>query len=151
MTRKMAAHTASGVPTPAQATIRPKLAMVEYASTRLALLCEMAMKEARQNVRPPMSTTMAEATGKTKNSGESLMSRKQPAFTMVEECRSALVGVGATIAPKSHVWNGICAAFVMPANASSATGKTNTPAAAGLATAVFAAVSKNTLNRRDSP
>ena len=49
---------------------------------------------------------------------------------MVEECRSALVGVGATIAPRSHVWNGICAAFVIPANASRATGKTNTPAAA---------------------
>ncbi len=59
---------------------------------------------------------------------------------MVEECRSALVGVGATIAPRSHVWNGICAAFVIPANASRATGKTNTPAAAGSATAAFAAV-----------
>ena len=49
--------------------------------------------------------------------GESLTSRNTPAFTIVEECRSAEVGVGATIAPRSHVWKGICAALVMPANA----------------------------------
>ena len=41
---------------------------------------------------------------------------------MVDECRSADVGVGATIAPRSQVWKGICAAFVSPANASSVTG-----------------------------
>ena len=47
-TRNVAAHTASGVPTPAQATMRPRLAIVEYASTRLALVCEMAMNAAQQ-------------------------------------------------------------------------------------------------------
>ena len=45
------------------------------------------------------------------------MSKNTPALTMVEECRSAEVGVGATMAPSSQVWNGICAALVMPANA----------------------------------
>ena len=43
--RKQAAHAASGVPTPAQAVIRPRFAMVEYASTRLALVCEMAKEK----------------------------------------------------------------------------------------------------------
>lgn len=111
----------------------------------------MAMKEAKQNVRPPTSTTMADATGKTRNSCESLISRKQPAFTMVEECRSALVGVGATIAPRSHVWNGHLRRLRHAGEREQRHGKTNTPAAAGLVVAVFAAVSKNTLNRRDSP
>lgn len=42
---------------------------------------------------------------------------------MVEECKSAEVGVGATMAPRSQVWNGICAALVMPAKASAVTAK----------------------------
>ncbi len=80
------------------------------------------MNEHSRNVRPPTSITMTAGTGLTRKQGASFTSRNTPAFTMVEECRSALVGVGATIAPSSHVWNGICAAFVMPANASSTTG-----------------------------
>ena len=130
--RKSAAHTASGVPTPAQAVIRPRLAMVEYASTRLALVCETAMNEHSANVRPPTRMTMRPGVA-AKNppwadmvpaymTGASFTSRNTPAFTMVEECRSALVGVGATMAPRSHVWKGICAAFVRPANASAHTG-----------------------------
>ena len=43
---------------------------------------------------------------------------------MVEEWSRADVGVGATIAPRSQVWNGIWAAFVRPANASAVTGST---------------------------
>lgn len=42
---------------------------------------------------------------------------------MVEECNSAEVGVGATMAPRSQVWNGICAALVMPAKARAVTAK----------------------------
>ncbi len=63
---------------------------------------------------------------------------------MVEKCRSALVGEGPPIAPRSHVWKGIWAALVMPANAS-ATAKTNTQAAAGLGDAHHFI---NTLNDR---
>ena len=95
------------MPTPAQATIRPRLAIVEYASTRLALVCEMAMKLHSRKVRPPTRMVMTAATGQTRKIGESLMSRKTPALTMVDEWRSAEVGVGATIAPSSQVWNGI--------------------------------------------
>ena len=40
-------------------------------------------------------------------SGASFSTMNTPALTMVDECRSADVGVGATIAPRSHVWNGI--------------------------------------------
>ena len=106
-TRNVAAHTASGVPTPAQATMRPRLAMVEYANTRFALACEMAMKLHSRKVKPPTRMVMTAATGQTRKIGESLMSKKTPALTMVDECRSAEVGVGATIAPSSQVWNGI--------------------------------------------
>ena len=130
--RNAAAQTASGVPTPAQATIRPRLAMVEYASTRLALVCEMAMNEQSANVMPPTSTVMMAGTDASSPpcgakepaymTGESLTSKNTPALTMVEECRSAEVGVGATMAPRSHVWKGICAAFVSPASASAVTG-----------------------------
>ena len=52
------AQTASGVPTPAHATISPRLAMVEYASTRLPLLWEMAAMDASRNVTPPTVMTM---------------------------------------------------------------------------------------------
>ena len=126
-TRNVAAHTASGVPTPAQATIRPRFAMVEYASTRFALDCEMAMNEQKRNVSPPTRMTMTEGTGHASMMGANLTSRNTPAFTIVEECSNAEVGVGATMAPSSHVWNGICAAFVRPANASAVTGSTTTP------------------------
>ena len=43
---------------------------------------------------------------------------------MVDECSRALVGVGATIAPSSQVWNGICAALVRAASDSRTTGLT---------------------------
>ena len=122
--RNAAAQTASGVPTPAQAVMRPRFAIVEYASTRLALLCEMAMNEHSANVMPPTSTTITDGTGHTRNTGASFTSRNTPALTMVDEWSSAEVGVGATMAPSSHVWNGICAAFVRPANASAHTGST---------------------------
>ena len=47
-----------------------------------------------------------------------------PALTMVDECSNAEVGVGATIAPSSQVWKGICAAFVMPAKLKQVSGRT---------------------------
>ena len=106
--------------------------MVEYASTRLALVWLMAMNEHSMNVMPPTRTTMSEGAAASSPpcadmvpaymTGASFTSKNTPAFTMVEECRSAEVGVGATMAPRSHVWKGICAAFVRPANASALTG-----------------------------
>jgi hypothetical protein len=44
-------------------------------------------------------------------------------FTIVEECSNALTGVGATMAPKSQLENGICAPFIKAAIAINATGK----------------------------
>ena len=44
---------------------------------------------------------------------------------MVDECSRALVGVGATMAPSSQAWNGICAALVRAASDSSRTGSTS--------------------------
>ena len=67
----------------------------------------MAMKLARQNVMPPTRMTIMEGVTETAKTGASLMRRNTPAFTMVELCSNALVGVGATMAPSSHVWNGI--------------------------------------------
>ena len=84
-TRNAAAQTASGVPTPAQAAMRPRLAMVEYASTRLALLWLMAMNEQSRNVNPPTRMTMTAGTTLAIRTGASLMSRNTPAFTMVDE------------------------------------------------------------------
>ena len=68
--------------------------MVEYASTRLALLCEMAMNEHSANVMPPTSTTITDGTGHTRNTGASLTSRNTPALTMVDEWSSARGGRG---------------------------------------------------------
>ena len=72
------------------------------ASTRLALDCEMAMNEHSAKVMPPTSMTMTAGAGDTWNTGASFTSRKTPAFTMVEECNSAEVGVGATMRPEAR-------------------------------------------------
>ena len=58
MMRKMAAHTAPSVPTPAHATMSPRLEMVEYASTRLALDWLMAASAAKRKVAMPTVMTM---------------------------------------------------------------------------------------------
>ena len=47
--------------------------------------------------------------------GESFRTMNTPALTMVDECRRADVGVGATMAPRSHVCTGIWAALTIPA------------------------------------
>ena len=78
--RNMPAQMASGVPTPAQAVIRPRLAIVEYASTRFALLWEMAMNEHSRNVMPPTSTTMTLGTSETANTGASLQQQEDARF-----------------------------------------------------------------------
>ena len=57
------------------------------------------------------------------------MSMNTPALTMVEECSKAEVGVGATMAPKSQVWKGICAALVMPAKLKQVSGNTTSAGA----------------------
>ena len=75
------------------------------------------MNEQSAKVMPPTSMTITEGAGATWKMGASFTSRNTPAFTMVDECSRALVGVGATMAPRSQVWKGICAAFVMPAKA----------------------------------
>ena len=67
----------------------------------------MAINEHRAKVSPPTSTTITEGTKLTAKIGESFTSKNTPALTIVEECSRADVGVGATIAPSSHVWKGI--------------------------------------------
>ena len=52
--------------------------------------------------------------------GDRRSRRKTPALTIVLEWRSAEVGDGAYIAPRSHDENGIWALFVIPASASRA-------------------------------
>ena len=83
------------------------------------------MKEHSTKVMPPMPTTIADATGYSRYSGAIFTSRKTPALTMVDECSRALVGVGATMAPSSQRWKGICAALVRPAMDSSMSGMTS--------------------------
>ena len=63
------------------------------------------MHEPKMKVIPPTNGTILPVIVPV-ISGASLIIRKTPAFTMVLECRSADVGVGATIAPRSHDENG---------------------------------------------
>ena len=121
MSRKMAAQIAPSLPTPAQATMRPRLEMVEYASTRLAL--DWLMAASAQNRKVAMPTVITRKPGMLKpRQGEILMSRKTPALTIVDECSNADVGVGATMAPRSQLWKGICAALVNAASANRSKG-----------------------------
>ena len=74
-----------------------------------------------RKVKPPTRATIFPARVSL-ITGASLMSRYTPALTIVALCKSADVGVGATIAPRSHFENGSSADFVIAANASRMTG-----------------------------
>lgn len=108
----MPAARARGVPTPAHMNMRPRLPMVEYASTRLALLCVIASRDVARNDRPPTRAMTAEKAGSPWKDEVMRRTRKAPRFTMVDECSKADTGVGATMAPSSQDWNGSCADFV---------------------------------------
>ena len=57
-------------------------------------------------------TTTGRHRSRSANAGARRATRYTPALTIVAECRYALTGVGATIAPGSQAWNGICADLV---------------------------------------
>ena len=59
--RSIAAQTVSSVPTPAQAVMRPRFEIVEYASTFLPSLTVTANRLAIKNVKPPTSATIIPA------------------------------------------------------------------------------------------
>ena len=80
----------------------------------------MAAQEAKKNVMPPTNMVIMPAWF-APSSGHNLIIRNTPAFTMVEECSSAEVGVGATIAPSSQPEKGIMAALVKPQKTNRAT------------------------------
>ena len=71
---RMAAHTVSSTPMPAQATISPRLETVEKASTFLASFWAIAIMLAAMKVKPPMKATMAPVSVPY-NAGERRMSR----------------------------------------------------------------------------
>ena len=132
--RRMAAHTASCIPTPAQAVISPRLDIVEYARTFFPSSWEIASMEVTRKVKPPIVVTIVPARLPSM-AGARRISRYTPALTIVAECRSALVGVGATIAPRSQPEKGSCALLVSPANARKTTGINASPAFASELTA----------------
>ena len=76
--------------------------------------------DVRRKVNPPTVITMYPAMFPCRR-GESFRRMNTPALTIVDECSSADVGVGATMAPSSHVWKGICADLTIPARQSRAT------------------------------
>ena len=69
-----AAQTVSSSPMPAQATIRPRLEMVENASTFLPSFWAMAIMLAARKVNPPIKLTMTPAVVPA-SAGASRMSR----------------------------------------------------------------------------
>ena len=56
--KNTAAQMVSWYPAPAQATIKPKFEIVEYANTFLPSLCEIARQDATKNVNPPQRYTI---------------------------------------------------------------------------------------------
>ena len=114
--RKTAAQTVSSAPMPVHPTISPRFDIVENASTFLASFWAIAIILAMINVKPPILDTIR-PTIFPSSAGDIRISRYTPALTMVALCSSALEGVGATMAPRSHVENGSWADFVMPARA----------------------------------
>ena len=102
---------------PAQATINPKLEIVENASTFFASFWAMAIKEVMIKVKPPIKLTMVPQRVPFK-AGARRINKYTPALTMVALCSRALEGVGATMAPNSQVEKGSWALLVNPARQS---------------------------------
>src|SRR5699024_3744780 len=117
------AQIVSSAPMPAQATIRPRLEMVENARTFLPSFWAMAIMLAAMKVKPPMKATVIPVMV-LHSAGDRRMRRYTPALTMVALCSRALDGVGATMAPSSQEEKGSCADLVRPAKASMTTGMT---------------------------
>jgi|GEM_PF-4127984 len=86
---------------------------------RLPLDWPRARPVATQKVKPP-ATARQSAKALPAKAGAKRRTMYTPALTMVEECRRAETGVGATMAPSSQLWKGSCAALVKPARAMSA-------------------------------
>ena len=115
------ATTVTGVPTAPIMIIRASRAMVEWASIRLKLSCDKALMAEAIKTKPvrPMITM---ATGVSFSAGDKRSIIKGAIFTMVEECSKALTGVGATMAPSSHLLKGSCAPLIKAAILNRASG-----------------------------
>ena len=90
----------------------PSWETVLKASSSFASTCRIALAPPRIIVVPPQSTTIQRHTSRSPKIGDIRAISTMPAFTIVAECRYALTGVGAAIAPGSQKWNGNCADFV---------------------------------------
>ena len=101
------------VPMPNTATMKPSWLTVPKASSSLRSYWRRARSPPATIVtRPTPITTGRHQSTSTANAGDRRATRYTPAFTIVAEWRYALTGVGATIAPGSHEWNGYCADLV---------------------------------------
>src|SRR4051794_33908907 len=66
----------------------------------------------KRKVQLPAINTIGRHTVIAAKAGDSTATRNIPAFTIVAECRYALTGVGAAMAPGNQAWNGYWADLV---------------------------------------
>ena len=121
-----AAIKVTDVPTAPIIIISANRAMVEWARIRLKLSCDNATMADAANTNP-VNAMIIHATGVFFNAGDNLKMIKGAIFTIVDEWSNALTGVGATIAPSSHLLNGICAPLINAAMLKNARGNNIVP------------------------
>ncbi len=98
-------------PNPKSRKSSPSCDTVPWASERLASVARSAETPPVSMVMPPTSTIAGRHHANATKSGAKRATITTPAFTIVAECRYAVTGVGAAIAPGNQNWNGNCADF----------------------------------------
>ena len=89
-------------PMPISMTIAPKADTVVYANNLFRICWPSAIIAPKRNVTPPIVINNALHSMVPPRIDDILAKRYTPAFTIVDECKYALAGVGACIAPGSQ-------------------------------------------------
>jgi hypothetical protein len=100
--------------------MNPICAEVDAANNCLTSRCQIATRPSRTAVATPIPAAAESAQPVVRNRGSMRSRRNEPAATIVAECRSALTGLGPSIARDSQNENGSCADFPAAATTSPA-------------------------------
>src|SRR2546423_1718445 len=114
-----AAKVVAGVQAPNRTMSRPSWLTVPNAGRSFKSCWRSARRPPSRNVQHPTVNTTGRHTPNAAKDGARRPTRNTPAVTIVAECRYALTGVGAAMAPGSHAWYGYWADLVHAPTSSS--------------------------------
>src|SRR5699024_12599823 len=96
--------------------LNTRVYIVDNTIIEFKTLCLISVKEHQNKVIKPIKLTAQIQIASPPKTGVKRATIYIPAFTIVAECKYALIGVGASIASGNQIWNGNCADFVKAPN-----------------------------------